>query len=394
MEASDADSSGATTVTLIRYDADSFEETQLSDSDELRSRLDQEGVHWLNVANAGSNHELVRRVADAVGLHPLALDDVLHEGQRPRAEEYADHLFILLRMLLVRDMAVPPSVDSASGTRSGRAANAALDGRVTVPAGNEEEHGLGLPHAEASAYEHESGTGDDQNGLRSRQVALVLKERLVITFLESSQDPFDELRGRLREAHGPARELGADFLAYRLVEVVISQYFTVVERYGDSLEDLEDQILRHASRAALRSVNGLRRDLILARRAIWPLRDVMSRLLQQESELLTPETVTYLRDAQNHVMQVIETLELLRELVTGLHDIYLTALNTRMNDVIKVLTIISTIFIPLTFLAGIYGMNFEHQPECGWRWAYPALLAVMIVLVVAMLLLFRRKRWI
>ena len=253
---------------------------------------------------------------------------------------------------------------------------------------------MGSLDPDDAAPERGVGPEEGRNGRRSCQVALVLKERLVVTFLERSEDPFDELRERLREAHGPARELGADFLAYRLMDVIISQYFTVVERYGDNLEGLEDRILLHASRAAFRQVNGLRRDLILARRAIWPLRDVMTRLLQPEPTLLSPETVTYVRDAQSHVMQVIETLELLREMVTGLHDIYLTALNTRMNDVIKVLTIISTIFIPLTFLAGIYGMNFEHQPEYGWRWAYPALWGLMLVLVIGMLVFFRRKRWI
>src|SRR5690606_8148050 len=201
-------------------------------------------------------------------------------------------------------------------------------------------------------------------------------------------------RDRLRDAQGPARGLGADFLAYRLLDVVISQYFTVVERYGDNLEDLEDRILLNPTHAVFRQVNGLRRDLLLARRAIWPLRDAMLGLQQYDSELITPETLTYVRDAQSHVMQVIETLELLREMVTGLHDVYLTALNTRMNDIMRVLTIISTIFIPLTFLAGIYGMNFENQPEYGLRWAYPALWGVMTVLVIFMLYLFRRKRWI
>lgn len=382
---------GATTVTLIRYDADTFNEEELEDLHDLEAKLEEGGVCWLNVANAGSDHAVIRRVAEAVSLHPLALDDVLHEGQRPRAEEYGDHLFMLMRMLLVQDLAVPPSKESAQGTRSGRAAGAALDGRATVSEDDQDDD-VTTPPGEPSTTQPASEASDN-DGLHSAQVALVLSEGLVVTFLETEQDPFDELRERLREAHGPARGLGADFLAYRLIDVVISQYFTVVERYGDNLDALEDQILMHPSRAAFRQVNGLRRDLMLARRAIWPLRDAMARLLQPESELLSPETITYVRDAQSHVMQVIETLELLREMLTGLHDIYLTALNTRMNDIMKVLTIISTIFIPLTFLAGIYGMNFENQPEYGWRWAYPGLWGLMIVLVVGMLVLFRRKRW-
>ena len=390
MGSSATDDPGVPILTLIHYRADEFEEAELEGPAELSPQLDRPGVLWLNVANAGADHKVIRQVADAVGMHPLALDDVLHEGQRPRAEEYGDQLFLLMRMLLVSDLAVPPNADSANGTRSGRAATAALDGRAALPV-DAAADGPALPDAARHPGKAEA---HDPDALRSCQVALVLKERLVVTFLETSQDPFDELRERLREAHGTARELGADFLAYRLTDVVISQYFTVVERYGDSLEELEEQILTHASRAAFSKVNALRHDLSRARRAIWPLRDAMARLLQPESELLSTDTLTYFRDAQSHVMQVIETLELLREMVTGLHDIYLTVINTRMNDVIKVLTIISTIFIPLTFLAGIYGMNFESLPEYAWRWAYPALLGLMLFLVVGMLMLFRRKRWI
>lgn len=381
---------GAATLSLIYYDEDSFDEEELQDVDDLADRLDRPGTKWLNVANTGSDHELLRRIADVVGLHPLALDDILHEGQRPRAEEYGDQVFLLMRMLLVREIVVPPSADAAHDTRSGRAAKAALD-RRSKPVAEAEEEGGG---AGAALPEEVLEDEYDKNGLRTGQVALVVKENLVITFLETRRDPFDELRDMLRESHGPVRRLGPDFLAYRLVEVIISQYFTVVERYGENLEALEDRILLNPTHAVFRQVNGLRRDLLQARRAIWPLRDALLRLQQGDSGLLSQETMTYLRDAQSHVMQVIETLELLREMVSGLHDVYLTALNTRMNDIMKVLTIISTIFIPLTFLAGIYGMNFEHQPEYGWRWAYPALWGLMLVLVGFMLYLFRRKRWI
>jgi len=363
MEPSGRPSDGVTKVTLFRYDSGRFTETALADLGSLEGALNGAGVLWLNVTNAGAEPELVRRVGHAVGLHPLALDDVLNEGQRPHAEEYGDQFFVLLRTLRVKE---PSTV--ALGSVNG------ADGVTGLPTATELSEAVGA-------------------GLHSSQVALLLKERLVVTFLESAEDPFDRVRTRPLGAHGAGRELSADFLAYRLLDVIIGQYFGVVERYGDDLEALEDQILLHPTRSVLRQVNGLRRDLLLARRTVWPLRDAMSRLQQPGSNLVSADTATYLRDAQSNVMQVIETLELLREMVTGLHDIYLTALNTRMNDIIKVLTIISTIFIPLTFLAGIYGMNFEHQPEYAWRWAYPALWGLMILLAAGMLALFRRKRW-
>ena len=197
-----------------------------------------------------------------------------------------------------------------------------------------------------------------------------------------------DAKGRLAMPARLREELGERFTVTKGLDGCLAVY------PEKEWEALEDRILLNPTHAVFRQVNGLRRDLLQARRAIWPLRDALLRLQQGDSGLLSQETMTYLRDAQSHVMQVIETLELLREMVSGLHDVYLTALNTRMNDIMKVLTIISTIFIPLTFLAGIYGMNFEHQPEYGWRWAYPALWGLMLVLVGFMLYLFRRKRWI
>lgn len=346
MPDSDALTHGAH-LTLISYSADRFDERRITDLAELSSGLSQDGVHWLNVMGAGPQQ--LEQVAAAIDMHPLALDDVLNVGQRPRVETYGDHLFILARTLLA---------PSARSLRSDR---------VAAP---------------------------DTSRLQGGQLALVLKGNLVVSFLASPTDPFVDLRQRLREGRGTTRQYGADFLVYRLLDVVIDQYFAVIESYDDGLEALEERILLHPTRRAFMHVNDVRRDLLSARRAIWPLRDVMASLQRPDSQFIGEETLSYMRDAHNHVMQLIDTLEVLREMVTGIHDVYLSSLNMRMNDIIKVLTVISTIFIPLTFLAGIYGMNFKYQPEYSWPWAYPALWGVMILLTLIMLWLFRRRGWI
>jgi len=379
------------TLTLVSFDAERFDERELDDPAELAELVRAPGTHWLNVA--GLDEGTVGAVAEAIGLHPLTLGDVLHVGQRPQVEEYDAYLFVVLRMLTVRNVAVPPTpVASANDSFTELKAKVALRRtanrfarRPRHAATNEAAPGLGGDALRADP--------DDPDRLRTEQLSLVLQERLVVTFQENSSDPFGPLRERLREDHGQVRTRSAAVLAHHLVDLVIDQYFTVVESYGDNLEALEEELLLRPSAEAFAHVNNLRRDIRHVRRAVWPLREVMAKLEQPDTAFVGEEAATYMRDAHSHALQVIETVEALRETVTGLYDIYLTALNTRMNDVIKVLTVISTIFIPLTFLAGLYGMNFE-QPEYRIAWAYPALLGVMLVLVLGMLWLFRRKGWI
>ncbi len=379
-------------LTLITFDDERFDEREIEDVSELKQALEAPGTHWLNVC--GLHEPTVREVSDTIGLHPLTYGDIIHIGQRPQVEEYADYLFVIMRMLMVRNVAVPPSaVASEDDTFTELKAKVALrqaanrNGRRRNGSDEREPE----PELSDRLFEEEL---EDPNRLKAEQFSLVLMERLVVTFQENFTDPFGALRTRLREGHGQIRTRSAAFVAYSLVNLVIDQYFTVVETYGDNLEALEDELLLHPSREAFAQVNNLRRNLMHVRRAIWPLREVMAKLEQPGTAFIDQEVSTYMRDAHSHALQVIETVEVLREIVTSLHDIYLTSLNTRMNDVIKVLTVISTIFIPLTFLAGLYGMNFENQPEYTWPWAYPALLGLMLVLVLLMLWLFRRKGWV
>jgi len=320
---------------LLTFTDQEFAERDVARPDELRGLLATPGVHWLNVLGVHDTR-LLEALGTALGLHPLTVEDLASLGQRPKVEEYEDYLFMVARMLR------PP----ASG-----------------------------------------------EALRSEQFSLVLREGLLVTFQESDGDPFGPLRERLRQGRSRVRGMGADYLAYALIDLVVDQYFAVLEGYGDELEAMEEEVLEGPARYQVQRVDRLKRNLLVVRRAVWPLRDALASLLRTEPAYFTRAVKDYLRDAHDHAVQVVDAVETQRELVTGIHDLYLTTLNVRMNDVMKVLTIIATIFIPLTFLAGIYGMNFEHMPEYHWRWAYPALWLLMLGIATGMIVYFRRRGW-
>ena len=329
------------TFELIRYSESSYEELRdLTLEEALRLTRDGEGIRWLNV-NGVHRAELVERIGTAFDLHPLTMEDIVSLGQRPKVEDYDRYLYITLRML-------------------------------------------------------EYGRPDSEGGpavLENEQLSLVLLDGVVVTFQERPGDAFEPLRERLRQGKGRLRKLGADYLAYALMDIVIDRYYTVTEDYGDLIEALEAAILENPNTAVLERVNHLKRETLLIRKAVWPLREVIAGLERDEGELVSRTVLTYLRDAHDHAVQVIDTVETLRDMLTNLHDMYLSSLSYRMNDIMKVLTIIATIFIPLSFLVGVYGMNFHHMPELQWPWAYPALWGVMIAIALGMLAAFKRRGW-
>jgi magnesium transporter len=300
----------------------------------------QAGVRWLNLTGV---HDVaqVQRVGEAFGLHPLTLEDIVSLGQRPKVEPYERYLYVVLRML-----SLPPD-----------------------------------PSA------------DHDPELHAEQLSLVLLDGVLVTFQEQAGDLFDPIRARIRQGKGRIRTMGADYLAYGLIDIVIDTYFGVLERFGDAIEDLEEIILTEPTTATLQRVNHLKRETLQVRRSVWPLRELMSALQREEGGLVSRPVLTFLRDAHDHAVQVMDTVETQREMLTGLHDMYLSALSYRMNDIMRVLTIIATIFIPLSFLVGVYGMNFKYMPELHWRWAYPALWAVMLLTGGGMLAAFRRNHW-
>ena len=294
-------------------------------------------VTWVNVDGV-HDVELVRALGEKAGFHPLLLEDIVATSQRPKHEEYDSQVYLVLRML---------------------------------------------------AYDR------DRAEINEDQLSLVLGPNYVFTFQEQPGDMFDRLRDRLRAGKGtlPARH-GADFLAYALMDAVVDEYFTVLESIGDRIEDLEAEVVEHPDPHTLSEIHSVKRELIVMRRAVWPLRDVFNTLIRDESQLISDETRVFLRDAYDHAIRVIDTVETLRDLLSGMVDLYVTTVSHRLNEIIKVLTIISTIFIPLTFIVGVYGMNFTHMPEIAYRWSYPILWGIMILIAAGMLVFFRRKRWI
>ena len=322
-------------IRLIDYDVEKLVERTLEGVDESFPFADRPPVTWVNIDGLHDT-SVAQAVGDRFGVHPLALEDVLSPNQRPKVEAYPDHFLIVLRML---------SFDEES---------------VSVV---------------------------------SEQVSLIVGSKYLFSFQERFGDVFEPVRERLRTGKGRIRSRGTDYLAYALIDAIVDHYFRILERLGDLIEELEEDVLNDSSAEALHRIHHLRREMLVVRRSVWPLREALGQLYRGELELVTEETQLFLRDVYDHTVQIIDTAETLREVLSGAMDLYLSGVSNRMNEVMKVLTIIATIFIPLSFFAGLYGMNFEYMPELGIRWAYPALLAFMAVLSGGMLWAFRRKGW-
>jgi magnesium transporter len=322
----------APVIRLLAYGPDGMEERDLGGTGEIAGYLEKWPVTWVNVDGLG-DAETVRTLGDVFGLHQLALEDVVNVHQRAKVEEYDDEYFIVARI-------------------------------VTL-----DEH------------------------LATEQISLFLGPNYVVTFQERSGDCFDPVRERIRRGKGRIRKAGPDYLAYALLDAIVDNCFPVLEVYGERLDELEKEIMAHPSTEILTRVHRVKRELVSLRRTVWPQRDALSSLVRETTPLVSDETRVYLRDCYDHAVQVMDLVESYREIAGALLDAYLSNVSNRMNEVMKVLTIIATVFIPLTFLAGIYGMNFQSMPELGWPWAYPALLLLMAVVAGAMLWRFRRMGW-
>lgn len=328
-------------LSVLAYDGDSIEERQLSDGSALGPMLAKHEVTWVDVAGL-ADADLIRAVGKVFDLHALALEDVVHTHQRPKVEEYPSSLYLAVR----------------------------------------------IPHR------HEDGA------LELEQISLFLGERFVVTFQEREGDCFEPVRERLRRARGKLRRLGPDYLAYALLDAVVDAFFPHVEAYGDRLDELQDRILSRPDEALVHEIHIIKRDLLAIRRTVWPLRDAINALLRDEHDVIKDETRLYLRDVYDHTVQLVELTEMHREVASGLLEIYLSSVSNRMNEVMKVLTIIATIFIPLSFVASVYGMNFDpeasplNMPELGWRYGYPFALGLMGAIAAALLFFFRRRGWI
>ena len=321
---------------FICYGPDAIEERELAPADIPGLEQPPDRLSWLNVEGLHDTG-IIESLGRRFHLHPLALEDIVNTLQRPKLDDYGDHLFIVFKMLTFDPEEIEVSTE---------------------------------------------------------QVSLVLTRTGLISFQEGLEgDCFDPVRVRLREGRGRSRKSGPDYLAYALLDVVVDNYFRILEQFGEIIEELEEQLVEAPTQDTLHSIHWLKRTMLMMRRAIWPLRDVIMGLERLESPLVDASTRPFLRDVYDHVAHIIDTLEVYRDMLSGMLDIYLSSASHRMNGVMKVLTLIATVFMPLTFLAGIYGMNFQHMPELGWPWAYPALWGVMLVIAGFMVYMFRRKHW-
>jgi len=322
-------------ITVIDYDGTSVFEKEVASAEECFRFRETSTVTWINVDGV-HDAAVIEKLGTHFGLHPLILEDIMTTSQRPKMEDLGDYVYLVLQMA-------------------------------------------------------EFGTNDGK--IAMEQMSLVFGKNFVLSFQEEPGDTFDPVRERIRKGKGRIRKMGPDYLAYALLDAVVDDYFIVLERLGERIECLEDELVADPRRQTLNTIHELKREMLLLRKSIWPLREAISRLERAESPLVMKETGIFLRDVYDHVIQIIDNIETYRDMLSGMLDIYLSSLSNRMNEVMKFLTIIGTIFIPLTFLAGVYGMNFKFMPELGWRWGYFLIWGVMVAVGVSLLVYFKRKKW-
>ena len=324
-----------TTIEIIDYDQTNIREEKATEIEECFAFKETSTVTWLNI-NGLHDTELIDKLGKHYDIHPLIIEDVLNTHQRPKIEILENYIFIVLKMLFYDE--------------------------------------------KKSKIEHE-------------QISIILGATYVISLQEREGDVFDPLRERIRKANGRIRTMGTDYLAYALIDTIIDNYFLVLEKLGDNIEIYEKELMSEPKSDILREVYQLKKEILFLRKSLWPLREVVSELERSESPIIKKKTKVFLRDIYDHTIQVIDTIETYRDMVSGLLDLYLSSVSNRTNQVMKVLTIIATIFIPLTFIAGVYGMNFEFMPELKWAWAYFAVLVLMFAVAIGMLFYFRKNKW-
>ncbi len=323
-------------ITITRYNEQNIVERQLEDFTECQMAADPGEVTWINVTGI-SHVKHLEKLGECFKIHPLVLEDILEVGQRPKVEDYDDYLYIVLNYIR------------------------------PVPEGEE---------------------------LVAEEISLVLGPHYLLSFYAGDNDIYAPIRERLLQAKGRIRKLGADYLAYSLIDLIVDNYFIELERFGDQMESLEDEVVANPSPQTLRDVHRFKNDMIMLRKSLWPLREVIARLERRESPLISESLGNYFRDVYDHTIIAIDTVETYRDILSGMLDIYLSSMSNRLNSIMKVLTIIATIFMPLTFITSLYGMNFKHMPELQWEYGYFMVLGVVAVVAVSMLEYFRRKRWI
>jgi len=320
-------------MTLMEFDENSFSEKEITNQD-LSSLLNSTAkIKWLNVDGI-HNIDVIEKIGLQFKIHPLTLEDITNTDQRAKFEDYEDYDVAMMRMLYY------------------------------------------------------------DNVLHSEQLSIVLLKDLVISFQEQpGADVFDPVRERIRTGKGRVRKNGADYLAYALMDCVVDSYFKILEKIGERMDQTDESLLTTATKETLQDLYHLKREMIYIRKSIWPMRELINNMERSENNLIQPSTEVYLRDLHDHSIRIIETIDTYRDMISGMMDIYHSSLSNRMNEVMKVLTIISTIFIPVTFIAGVYGMNFRYMPELESEWGYPIVWLVMIAIMLTLFIYFKKKKW-
>ncbi|MEM7038265.1 MAG: magnesium/cobalt transporter CorA, partial [Bacteroidota bacterium] len=291
-------------------------------------------ISWINVEGVHDT-ALIQQIGEEFGLHPLVLEDIVNTRERPKIEDYQDYLYFVLNM----------------------------------------------------------ATLDENRKIRTEQVSIVLGKDFILSFQEVPDDIFDPIRHRIDNPHAKLRKMGPDYLAYLLLDAVVDGYFFLIEHFGEKIDALEEELMDNPKKATLHKIYALKREVVSLRKSVWPMREVVHNIQRSENDLLSEELSIFLRDFYDHIMRIIDSIETFRDTISGMVDLYLSNSSIKMNEVMQVLTLISTIFIPLTFITGLYGMNFDFIPELHWGFGYPVVLGIMVVMVVAQLIYFRRKKW-
>ncbi|KXB04011.1 magnesium transporter [candidate division MSBL1 archaeon SCGC-AAA382A03] len=339
MEQNGAKGSRKQKITLVDYDESNFQEKEITNVEECFPFKDKPTITWINVDGLHPP-EIPEKIGNYFGLHPLILEDILNTDQRPKIEDFDEHLFVVLKMLY---------------------------------------------------FDKEKDEVFSEQF--SEQISFILSSNFVISFQEKGSKVFENIRDRIKNSKGKIRKKGPDYLIYALIDAIVDSYFKILEKFGEKIEFLEEELVEDPNPETLQTIHELKRELISLRKTIWPLREIIGGLSRGETPLIKESTEIYFKDIYDHTIQIIDTIETYREMVSSMLDVYLSSVSNKMNEVMKVLTIIATIFIPLTFIAGLYGMNFAFMPELEWTMGYPIVLLIMVTVAGLMVIYFRRKEW-
>ena len=322
-------------ISVIDYSIGKYDEREVKKVEDCFPYKRKPSITWINVDGLHET-DVIEKLGKCFDIHPLVQEDILNTDQRPKMEDYEKYFFFVLKML---------SIDEKT------------------------------------------------HQIQSEQVSLILGNNFVISFQETVGDVFDYVRERIRKGKGRIRKMGADYLVYSLIDAIVDNYFSILEKIGDKVESMEHDVISDPNPELLQHIYNLKREMIYLRKSVWPLREVINGLLREDSKLIKKGTHVFLRDLYDHTIQTIDTIETFRDMISGMLDIYMSSVSNKMNEVMKVLTIFAAIFIPLTFIAGVYGMNFKYMPELSIQWAYPAVWIIIIIVSVSLLAFFKHKRW-